>query len=144
MSAPRIQSLFAMLVLSAILSCSLSLFAATRSLSTKSTTISADYLHALAAADRFLQAWQGGDIETGLVMLTAQAKKTTSHDEIEKAFSTSTPSAYEIDRGKLLRGGRYEFPIVLMGASTKRPRRRFTCIVVLNTGHNDWAVDKLP
>ncbi len=101
-------------------------------------------MKALAAADRFLQAWQGGDIETGLVMLTAQAKNGTSHDEIEHVFFTSTPSAYEIDRGKLLRRGRYEFPIVLMGVSAKKPRRRFARIVVLNTGHNDWAVDKLP
>jgi len=101
-------------------------------------------MKALAAADRFLQAWQGGDIETGLVMLTAQAKNRTSHDEIEQVFSTSTPSAYEIDRGKLLHRGRYEFPIVLMSVSTKKTRRRFARIVVLNTGHSDWAVDKLP
>jgi hypothetical protein len=31
-----------------------------------------------------------------------------------------------------------------MSVSTKKTRRRFARIVVLNTGHSDWAVDKLP
>jgi hypothetical protein len=70
-------------------------------------------MKALAAADRFLQAWQGGDIETGLVMLTAQAKNRTSHDEIEQVFSTSTPSAYEIDRDDFYIMAAMNFPSCL-------------------------------
>ena len=55
-------------------------------------------------------------------------------------------AAYEIARGKLLKPGRYEFPVVLVIGSAKSPhtRRRFSSIVVVNTGNNGWAVDKLP
>ncbi len=103
-----------------------------------------DYTHALAAADRFLQAWQGGDIETGTVMLTTHAKNRTKRDQLERLFSNSAPAAYEIERGKWLRRGRYEFPIVLLSVPPNKTPRRFANIIVLNTGHNDWAVDKLP
>jgi hypothetical protein len=110
----------------------------------KSSATGADYAHALAAADRFLQAWQGGDIETGIVMLSSDAKNNTNRDELDQLFASSAPAAYEIDHGKLLRRGRYEFPIVLLATSPKRPQRRFSTIVVLNTGNNDWAIDKVP
>ena len=104
------------------------------------------YIYALAAADHFLQAWQSGDSEQGLVLLTSHAKQTSDPDAVEKFFSSSENSAYEIDRGKLLKRGRYEFPVVLVsGTSAKaRARRRFSSIVVVNSGRNDWAVDKLP
>jgi hypothetical protein len=46
--------------------------------------------------------------------------------------------------GKLLKPGRYEFPVVLVLGGAKHPRRRFSSIVVVNTGNNGWAVDKLP
>lgn len=101
-----------------------------------------DYARALAAADRFLQSWQAGDIENGTVQLSAHAKEKISSDDLENFFSISAPSAYEITRGRQLGTGRYEFPVVLF--RTQSPGRRFSTIVVLNTGHNDWAVDKLP
>jgi hypothetical protein len=66
---------------------------------------------------------------------------------VEKFFSTSGPSAYEVGRGKPLKRGRYEFPVVLMSGAGKdgRTRRlRFSSIIVVNTGNNEWAVDKLP
>ena len=104
------------------------------------------YLPALAAVDRFLQAWQSGDPEQGMVLLTRRAKESSGSDAIEKFFSHPETSAYQIDAGKRLQRGRYEFPVVLVtGASAKaRVRRRFCSIVVVNTGGNDWAVDKLP
>lgn len=103
------------------------------------------YIPALAAADRFLQAWQSGDTENGVALLTGRAKEAATTDGIAKFFSNSEPSAYEIGRGKLLKHGSYEFPVVLVSASkNNRPRRRFSTIVIVNTGHNDWAVDKLP
>ncbi|HEY4905324.1 MAG TPA: hypothetical protein VIH89_17740 [Candidatus Sulfotelmatobacter sp.] len=120
------------------------LAAATKGKPTKSSATGADYAHALAAADRFLQAWQGGDIESGTVMLTGNAKNNTNRDELDRLFASSAPVAYEIDRGKFLRRGRCEFPVVLLGTSPKKPQRRFSTIVVLNTGNNDWAIDKLP
>jgi hypothetical protein len=103
----------------------------------------ADYAKALAAADHFLQSWQSGDIESGAVLLTAQAKKKISSSALDNLFSSSAPTAYEIARGKQLRPGRYEFPVVLFGGSSGQ-HRRFSSIVVLNTGNNDWAIDKLP
>ena len=44
------------------------------------------YMSALAAANRFLQAWQNQDHETGLLMLTDDAKQHSSADGLE-AFS---------------------------------------------------------
>ena len=103
------------------------------------------YLPALAAADRFLQAWQSGDSEHGMALLTSHAKDVSSTEALEKFFAASALSAYEIGRGKWLKRGRYEFPVVLVSASAKNiPRRRFFNIVIVDTGNNDWAVDKLP
>jgi hypothetical protein len=103
------------------------------------------YLPALATADRFLQAWQSGDVENGMALLTSHAKEKVTTDLLEGFFSNPSPSAYEIDHGKLLRPGRYEFPVVLLGGTSNlHSHRRFSSIIVVNTGHNDWAVDKLP
>ncbi|MGA7928288.1 MAG: hypothetical protein WCA20_20140 [Candidatus Sulfotelmatobacter sp.] len=102
------------------------------------------YVAALAAADHFLQAWQSGDVENGMVLLSSHAKETATSDAVEKFFSNPGPSAYEIGRGKLWKRGRYEFPVVLVGNSKNHARRRFCSIVMVDTGKNEWAVDKLP
>ena len=102
------------------------------------------YVSALAAADHFLQAWQSGDVENGMVLLSSRAKGKATTDAIEKFFSNPVPSAYEIGQGKLLKRGRYEFPVVLVSISKNHARRRFSSIVIAITGKNDWAVDKLP
>lgn len=104
----------------------------------------ADYLSALSAANHFLQAWQSSDAENGVSLLTSRAKKAASTEIIEQFFSNDGPSAYEIERGKRLARGRYEFPVVLMTFRKNRVHRQFSNIIVLNTGGNDWAVDKLP
>lgn len=106
----------------------------------------AGYVYALAAADHLLQAWQAGDAEQGMVLLTGHAKHDSSTEAVEKFFSNSENAAYEIQLGKLVKRGRFEFPVVLVTSiSTKaHVRRRFSSIVVVNTGGNDWAVDKLP
>ncbi|MGA8764301.1 MAG: hypothetical protein WB562_15650 [Candidatus Sulfotelmatobacter sp.] len=124
--------------------------AASKTAPAKSAALSTDYLSALAAADRFLQAWQTGDAENGLVLLTGHAKKNFSREDLEAFFSASAPAAYEITRGKPLRRGRYEFPVRLLGCSSPASpakaghTRRLSSIVVLRTGNNDWAIDKLP
>jgi len=104
------------------------------------------YVSALAIADHLLQAWQAGDAENGMPLLTGHAKEAVNKDVLENFFSNPESSGYEIDHGKLLKRGRYEFPVVLMTVSSNnvRVRRRFSTIVVVNTGDNDWAVDKLP
>jgi hypothetical protein len=111
-------------------------------------TLDSSYVPALAAVDRFLQAWQAGDIENGMVLLSSHAKESVTAEVVEAFFSNPGPSAYELTRGKLVKRDRYEFPVVLIssgnGSKNSRMRRRFSSIVVVNTGNNDWAVDKLP
>ena len=104
------------------------------------------YVPALAAADHFLQAWQSGDVESGTALLSSHAREAVTSEGGRSFFSQPVPGAYEIERGKLLRRGRYEFPVVLVTETAKgtRARRRFSSIIVVNTGNNDWAVDKLP
>jgi hypothetical protein len=113
---------------------------------TPASSLDSGYVSALAAADHLLQAWQSGDLESGVALLTSHAKEAATTDTVERFFSGSDPSAYEIGRGKLLRRGRYEFPVVLArGVSSEIHRRRgFSSIIVVNTGNNEWAVDKLP
>ncbi len=104
-----------------------------------------DYADALTAADHFLQAWQSGDIENGMALLTGHAKQAASRENLNKLFANQEPAGYEITRGKLIKRGQYEFPVVLVDRSqATHIRRRFSSIVVVDTGNNDWAVDKLP
>lgn len=103
------------------------------------------YVSALATANRLLEAWENGDGENGMALLTTRAKELATTDGVEKFFSNSSPSGYEITRGKLIKSGHYEFPVALMETGPNhRTRRRFSSLVIVNTGHNDWAVDKLP
>lgn len=104
------------------------------------------YIEALAVADHFWQAWQSGDIGNGTALLTSHSKEKATTDVLENFFDGSRLSAYEVARGKLIKRGRYEFPVVFVSANEKgsRARRRFSSVVVVDTGHNDWAVDKLP
>ncbi len=108
--------------------------------------LDAGYVPALTAADHLLQAWQSGDVENGTVLLSSHAKEAATTDVVEKFFSNPGSCAYEIGRGRLLKRGRYEFPVVLVSSAAKdaRPHRRFSSIIVVKTGENDWAVDKLP
>lgn len=120
-------------------------FAASRLATRKATSFTTDYAAALAAADHFLQAWQSADPENGIALLTSRTKQAASTDAIEKFFSNSALSAFEIGRGKLLAHGRYEFPVVLLDTSKpNHSRRRSSSIIVLHSGGNDWAIDKLP
>jgi hypothetical protein len=104
----------------------------------------ADYVSALAAADRFFHAWQDHDQETGLLLLSDTAKRHSSPERLESFFSATQP-AYEITRGKKIGGGRYNFAVALFESSGRgRARLHYSEIVVVRTGKNDWAVDKLP
>ena len=106
-----------------------------------------EYTPALAAANRFLQAWQNQDHETGLLMLTDIAKQNSSEDRMELFFSSGRDAAYEIARGKKLKAGRYAFPVALFASHSEanklwRPQR--SEIVVVRAGKDEWAIDKLP
>jgi len=109
-----------------------------------SRTIDPSYGSALAAANRFLHAWQAEDHETGIVMLSDSARQKASPDKLQSFFSPGPDAAYEIARGKRLRSSAYEFPVVLFGAS-RAPSHPHACTVIITrSGRNDWVVDKLP
>ena len=101
------------------------------------------YLPALAAADRFLNAWQAGDLETGTILISDHARHSQNLAELERFFSAGASRAYEIGHGKGRRG-HYTFPVVLISESGGQAHRKLSEITLANTGKNDWAVDKLP
>jgi hypothetical protein len=112
----------------------------------KSHSRSVDPLYgsALAAANRFLHAWQTEDHETGIMMLSDSARQKVSPDKLQSFFSPRPDAAYEIARGKRVNSTAYEFPVVLFGASGA-PSRPHVCRVVVTRGEkNEWTVDKLP
>jgi hypothetical protein len=114
-------------------------------------TLDPGYVFALAAANHFLHAWQTGDAENGMVMLSDSLRHSQDADRVEEFFSNTTNGgatnrAFEITRGKG-HAGRYTFPVVLVtprGSSLTRITRKFSEIVLIDTGKNDWVVDKLP
>jgi len=78
-------------------------------------------------------------------MLTDAAKEHISVDQLQEFFSPGAEAAYEINRGKKLQDGRYVFPVALFEiADGQRVRPRFSRMVVVRTGKDDWAVDRLP
>jgi hypothetical protein len=110
-----------------------------------SPTLSNDreYILALATADLFLHAWQVGDFENGMILLSDRVRHSQDPDNVEQFFSGNSGRAFEITRGRGSRG-RYRFSLVLLTATGSHVRRRVSEIVVISTGKNDWVVDKLP
>jgi hypothetical protein len=99
------------------------------------------YGSALAAANRFLHAWQAEDHESGIMMLSDSARQNVSPDRLRSFFSPGPDAAYEIVRGKRVSSAAYEFPVVLFGASA---HRHAGTVIVTRSGKNEWAVDRLP
>jgi hypothetical protein len=107
-----------------------------------------EYVAALATANRFLTAWQTQDPQTGIILLTDAAKRQVSEDRLQAFFApgSEVQEGYEINRGKKVAAGSYIFPVALfeIGPDRKLAHPRFSQIVVVNTGRDDWAIDKLP
>jgi len=101
------------------------------------------YVFALAAANHFLHAWQTGDTENGMVMLGEGIRHSQNSDKLEQFFSNGTDRAFEITRGRG-HAGRYTFPVVLFTPRGSHVTRKFSEIVLVDTGKNDWVVDRLP
>jgi len=101
------------------------------------------YVFALAAANHFLHAWQTGDLESGMVLLGDSVRRSENADKLEQFFSNGTDRAFEITRGHGHQG-RYSFPVVLVTLRGSHIMRRFSEIILVETGKNDWVVDKLP
>jgi hypothetical protein len=113
----------------------------------KAATVDSDYVPALAAADRFLHAWQTQNQEDGLTMLTDAAKQHWSEERLQEFFSPGENAAYQISGGKKLKAGRYAFSVALLETSNAvkgRLRKRFSEIIVTRAGRQEWVVDKLP
>jgi hypothetical protein len=115
---------------------------------TTASLLDREYVAALASANRFLTAWQTQDHEAGIILLTDAAKRQVSEDRLQAFFAPGAEiqQGYEINRGKKLGAGRYIFPIALfeVGPDHKWVHPRFSQIVVVDTGKDDWAIDKLP
>lgn len=101
------------------------------------------YGSALAAANRFLHAWQTQDHETGIMMLTDAARQHASPERLQVFFASGPQAAFEIQRGKRLSEAAYVFPAVLFDAAISA--RPHVCkVVIVKAGKDDWAVDRLP
>jgi len=98
---------------------------------------------ALGAANHFLHAWQTGDAETGMVLLSNGLRHTQTSDKLEEFFSNATNRAFEITRGHGHQG-LYSFPVVLVTIRGDHVARKFSEIILVESGKNDWVVDKLP
>jgi hypothetical protein len=107
-------------------------------------TIDPQYGPALAAANRFLHAWQTQDHETGIMMLTDGAREHASRDQMQEFFSAGPEAAFEIRRGRRMNEGEYSFPVVLFDASSSTNHPHACRIVIVKAGKDDWAVDRLP
>jgi len=107
-------------------------------------TIDPQYGSALAAANRFLHAWQTQDHETGIMMLTDRARQHASRGQLQEFFSAGPQAAYEIQRGKRMNRGAYSFPVVLMDRSNSTSGAHACRLLIVKAGKDDWAVDRLP
>jgi hypothetical protein len=103
----------------------------------------AGYVFALAAANHFLHAWQTGDLESGMVLLSNGLRQSQNADQMEQFFSSSTIHSFEITSGHG-HPGHYTFPIVLVTPRGSRITRKLSEITLIEAGKNDWVVDKLP
>ena len=103
------------------------------------------YVFALAAANQFLHAWQTGDTEAGMVLLSDALRHSQDPDKVEQFFSNAKDRdrAFEITRGHG-RPGRYSFPVVRVTPRGAHLTRKFSEVVLVESGKNDWVVDKLP
>ena len=140
--APRISLRFILQLSLLVLASGLS-FARTKP---KPTAVDSGYVPALAAADRFLHAWLNGDQEDGLVMLSDAVKQHWSEERLQEFFSAGENAAYLISEGKKLKAERYSFPVALLASDGTKGHwhKRFSEIVVMRSGGQDWVVDKLP
>jgi hypothetical protein len=101
------------------------------------------YVFALGAANHFLHAWQSADLENGTVLLSDGIRRAQNADKLEQFFSSGKDRGFEIARGHG-HAGRYSFPVVLVTSRGSKITRRSSEIILIETGKNDWVVDKLP
>ena len=103
------------------------------------------YAFALAAANQFLHAWQTGDLENGMVLLSDGLRHSQNADHVEDFFSNAAVKirSFEITTGHG-HPGQFTFPIILVTPRGSHITRKFSEITLIEAGKNDWVVDKLP
>jgi hypothetical protein len=103
-----------------------------------------DYIFALRAANHLMQAWQTGDLEAGVVMLTDAAKQDISEAQLDEFFAADKQGTrgFELSHGKKLEAGKYDFPLTLFDGRGKTPR--IAHLIVIKESKNEWVIDRLP
>src|SRR5215470_5880932 len=97
------------------------------------TALDPTYSSALAAANRFLHAWQDQDHEAGILMLADSGRQHASPGLLQSFFSPGPDAAYEIAHGQRLKPNEYVFPLVLFGSSSD-PHPRSCKLIVVRAG----------
>ena len=77
------------------------------------------------------------------MMMSDHARQLVSPEQVQQFFSPDANAAFEIEHGTRRKSGAYAFPVVLFGASPAH-RVHFGEIVIVRSGKNDWAVERLP
>ena len=124
-------------------SLALPLYARSHSRPAKPQPPGPEYVFALAAANRFLYAWQTGDLEHATVQLSDHIRRSQTASQLEQYISSTKDRAFEIAGGRKIKSG-YSFPVVLVTSAGDNSARKFSAIMLVATGKNDWLVDKLP
>ena len=91
---------------------------------------------ALATADRYLHAWQTGDVETGMVLLTAHAKERATTDILEDTFSGAGAASLRDRARKDVAGGALRIPGRAGGSGVDRQAR--AAAIFLHRGLEYW------
>lgn len=78
-----------------------------------------------------------------MVLLDDRVRHSQDPERFEEFFSGAGNRAFEIAHGTGRRRS-YRFPVVLVTVRANQLHRKFSEIVLIDTGKNDWAVDKLP
>ena len=115
------------------------------------TSYDLDYVAALAAANRFCQAWQAGNFSEGRKLLTRRLTRQHPDNRLRDAIAgplNPRHSAYEVSDGKKLGPGRIEFQVRLFfgygGDIEDRIETGLERMVLAREDDGRWRVDEFP
>ena len=78
-----------------------------------------------------------------MILLSDRIRHSLNPDTLEQLFSNGTDRGFELSRGHG-HPGRYSFPVVLVTSRSSKITRKSSEIILIETGKNDWVVDRLP
>ncbi len=115
------------------------------------TPYDATYTAALAAADRFCEAWRRGEVDTARAMLHPRLVKNHPERHIRSVLGAGgnpRHAAYELADGSRLSGGRYSFRVRLFYAYSGQSADRLEAppgeIVLTEDDTGTWQVEQFP